>query len=98
MRFTENGKKIISVLSAAGYKAYFVGGCVRDFFMRRSFNDIDIASSSTPIETETALSAAGIRCIETGIKHGTVTAIINGESFEITTFRADGEYNDNRHP
>ena len=98
MRFTENGKKIISVLSAAGYKAYFVGGCVRDFFMRRPFNDIDIASSSTPIETETALSAAGIRCIETGIKHGTVTAIINGESFEITTFRSDGEYKDNRHP
>lgn len=98
MRFTENGKKIISVLSAAGYKAYFVGGCVRDFFMRRPFNDIDIASSSTPIETETALSAAGIRCIKTGIKHGTVTAIINGESFEITTFRSDGEYKDNRHP
>lgn len=98
MRFTENGKKIISVLSAAGYKAYFVGGCVRDFFMRRPFNDIDIASSSTPIETETALSAACIRCIETGIKHGMVTAIINGESFEITTFRSDGEYKDNRHP
>lgn len=98
MRFTENGKKIISVLSAAGYKAYFVGGCVRDFFMRRPFNDIDIASSSTPIETETALSAACSRCIETGIKHGTVTAIINGESFEITTFRSDGEYKDNRHP
>lgn len=98
MRFTENGKKIISVLSAAGYKAYFVGGCVRDFFMRRPFNDIDIASSSTPTETEIALSAAGIRCIETAIKHGTVTAIINGESFEITTFRSDGEYKDNRHP
>lgn len=98
MNFTENGKKIISVLSSAGYSAYFVGGCVRDFLMHRDFNDIDIASSSTPTETENALSSAGIRCIETGIKHGTVTAILNGECFEITTFRSDGEYKDNRHP
>ncbi len=98
MEFTENGKKIISALSAAGYNAYFVGGCVRDYFMHRNFNDIDIAASSTPTQTEAALSASGIRCIETGIKHGTVTAVINGECFEITTFRSDGEYKDNRHP
>ncbi len=91
-------KKIINILTAAGYKAYAVGGCVRDAIMGRIVSDYDIATSATPYQTETVLKSENIRFIETGIKHGTVCAIIEGKGYEITTFRTEGGYSDNRRP
>ena len=98
MFLTENANKIIGILTENGYKAYAVGGCVRDFLLNVPCGDIDIAASSLPDKTETLLKKAGIKVIETGLKHGTVTALIDGESYEITTFRKDGDYKDSRRP
>lgn len=98
MNLPDNAKKIINLLERSGYSAYAVGGCVRDSLMGRTCGDIDIATSSGPRETENVLTAAGIRYAETGVKHGTVTAVIAHETYEITTFRTDGKYADNRHP
>lgn len=66
--------------------------------MNKSCNDIDITTSAKPIELEKILTENKIKYIETGLKHGTVTALIEFDSFEITTYRTDGEYSDNRHP
>ncbi len=88
--------KALSILSAAGYEAYVVGGAVRDAVMGRPVNDWDVTTSAMPQETEAAFE--GFKVIETGIKHGTVTVIIDSCHIEITTFRIDGGYSDNRHP
>ncbi len=83
-------------LWAAGYDAFAVGGCVRDALLGRVPNDWDITTSARP--EETAAVFADCRLVETGIKHGTLTVLFDGEALEITTFRNDGEYADNRHP
>lgn len=88
--------KILRILGREGFDAYVVGGCVRDVLMGRKPNDWDIAASSTPEETKSCFT--GYKVIETGIKHGTVTVIMDSEPFEITTFRSDGAYSDGRHP
>ncbi len=98
MFLTKNAEKIIELFEKNGYKAYAVGGCVRDFLLNVPCGDIDIATSALPNETEKLLKSNGITVIETGLKHGTVTALINGESYEITTFRKDGDYKDSRRP
>ncbi len=98
MNIPNNANLILKALCESGYEAYFVGGCVRDFLMNRPCNDFDITTSAKPLEIEEALSRKGIRYFETGLKHGTVTAVIDGEAFEITTYRTDGEYLDARHP
>lgn len=77
-------------------QALFVGGCVRNALMGRAVDDIDIATLHAPPETTKQLEAAGIRVIPTGIDHGTVTAVLEGKSFEITTLRKDVE-TDGRH-
>ena len=87
---------VLSRLEEAGYDAYLVGGCVRDLLIGREVSDHDITTSALPHEVEAVF--AGHRVIETGIKHGTVTVLIEGEPFEITTFRTDGDYLDSRHP
>lgn len=89
-------EELLRRVESAGYKAYLVGGCVRDSLMGEQPHDFDIAVSSVPKETERIF--ADCRVIETGIKHGTVTVIYKGLSIEMTTFRADGEYKDGRHP
>jgi tRNA nucleotidyltransferase (CCA-adding enzyme) len=86
----------LDILSSAGFEAYVVGGAVRDAVMGRKVNDWDIAASSLPAQTEKAFES--FKVIETGMKHGTVTVIINGFHIEITTFRIDGDYSDNRRP
>ena len=86
----------LSRLEAAGYEAYIVGGCVRDRIMGRVPKDYDITTSALP--EQTAAVFAGERVIETGMKHGTVTVLLDGEPLEITTFRIDGDYSDARHP
>ena len=89
---------LICIFETNGHEAYAVGGCVRDGIMGRPCNDTDITVSSTPDVTMSVLEKSGIRYVETGLKHGTVTAVVNGKPYEITTFRTDGEYTDNRRP
>lgn len=84
------------LLEQSGFKAYAVGGCVRDSLMGKAPDDWDMTTSSTP--EETMLVFKNYRVIPTGIKHGTVTVIIDGNNIEITTMRVDGEYHDNRRP
>ena len=98
MTIFEKADYLIKIIENSGHEAYLVGGCVRDFFMNKPCNDIDITTSAKPIELEKILTENKIKYIETGLKHGTVTALIEFDSFEITTYRTDGEYSDNRHP
>ncbi len=88
--------EILNKLESAGYRADIVGGPVRDLLRGVEPHDFDITTSATPEETKAVF--AGERIIETGIKHGTVSLIKNGEQYEITTYRIDGEYEDSRHP
>ncbi len=92
----KRAEKLISVLENSGHEAYLVGGCVRDMLMGVAPHDYDITTSARPDEIVGAFSE--YRTVLTGIKHGTVTVICDGEPYEITTFRADGEYADHRHP
>ena len=91
-------QNLISEFERCGYSMFVVGGYVRDMLLGKIGGDIDLASSATPQQAEAVLKNAGIKYIETGLKHGTVTAVINHTPYEITTFRSDGEYNDSRHP
>ncbi len=85
-------KAVIAALETArAGSARFVGGCVRNTLMDRPVDDIDIATQLDPSETLAALEAAEIRAIPTGIEHGTITAIIDGTPFEITSLRRDVE-------
>lgn len=88
--------RALSVLEACGFEAYTVGGCVRDSLLGRTPNDWDITTNATPEEMKACFD--GFRVIETGIQHGTLTVIVDGMQLEITTYRNDGEYLDNRHP
>ena len=92
----KNLSDIISLLESAGFEAYAVGGYVRDSLMGRRAGDCDITTSALPEDTKSVFS--DFRTIDTGIKHGTVTVLYEGESYEITTYRVDGEYADSRHP
>lgn len=85
---------IINTLEEAGYEAYAVGGCVRDSILGREPDDWDITTSAKPEETKHLFP----RTVDTGIKHGTVTVLLEGEGFEVTTYRIDGTYEDGRHP
>lgn len=87
---------IINKIYDNGYEAFIVGGCVRDSIIGLKPNDYDITTSAKPNEIMNIFKNEKI--IETGIKHGTVTLIKNGIEYEITTYRIDGEYNDNRRP
>ena len=89
-------KNIIEKLNACGHEAYIVGGCVRDGILGVEPHDWDIATSALPDEVKTSLSCCKV--IETGIKHGTLTVLIEKFPVEVTTYRVDGEYSDNRHP
>ena len=88
--------ELIHTLHNHGHSAYVVGGCVRDSILGRKPNDWDICTSATPNEMLEIFKDRKI--IETGLQHGTVTVVVNGEPYEITTFRIDGEYSDNRRP
>ena len=87
---------IIQKLEECGYEAYIVGGAVRDSIMGRSIHDYDICTSAMPDEILKVFPNEEI--IPTGLQHGTVTILINKEPFEVTTFRIDGDYSDNRRP
>lgn len=96
MDMPKNVDIAINLLQSAGFEAYAVGGCVRDSLLGKTPNDWDITTSAKPEDMKSVF--INFRCIDTGIKHGTVTVVIDGEPLEITTFRLDGEYEDNRHP
>ena len=85
---------VLRVLHEAGYEAYAVGGCVRDSILGRRPNDWDITTNAMPRQ----IKALFRRTVDTGIEHGTVTVMIGPESFEVTTYRIDGDYSDSRYP
>lgn len=85
---------IIDTLTAAGYEAYVVGGCVRDSILGRKPQDWDITTSAKPGQVKRLFP----RTIDTGLQHGTVTVMQDREGFEVTTYRIDGKYEDCRHP
>ena len=85
---------VLEKFNKAGYEAYFVGGCVRDYLLNDDFSDIDITTNALPDEVKKIFR----KSIDTGIQHGTVTILINGDSFEVTTFRTEDDYIDHRTP
>jgi len=89
-----NVQEIITTLENAGYEAYAVGGCVRDTLLNKEPDDWDITTSATPEQAKSLFA----RTIDTGIQHGTITVLIGKETYEVTTYRIDGEYEDSRHP
>ncbi len=80
---------LLAAFARAGYPLRFVGGCVRDAIMGRAVGDVDCATPATPDQVMALLAAAQIKCVPTGLAHGTVTAIIAHQPFEITTLRRD---------
>lgn len=92
----ENVKYIIDTFYNAGYKAYAVGGCVRDSLMGNHPNDWDICTNAQPNKVKQIFTSHSI--IDTGLKHGTVTLLIDNIPYEITTFRKESTYSDNRRP
>lgn len=90
----EKVKKILSVFHENGFSAYIVGGCVRDFYLNTVPSDWDICTNALPDDTKKLFK----KTFDTGIQHGTVTVLFDDAPFEVTTFRHDGDYVDNRHP
>ena len=89
-------KKALDIISASGHEAFIVGGALRDMLLLRETHDYDITTSALPEETAEIFSE--FQVIKTGMKHGTVTVIIDKKPVEITTYRVDGDYKDSRHP
>ena len=94
MKLPDDVNYILTELDKNGHEGYIVGGCVRDYIMGIKPHDYDITTSALPHEVKQIFS----HTIDTGIKHGTVTIMIDKIGYEITTYRIDGEYKDNRHP
>lgn len=94
MKLPENVKFILNKLAQNGYEGYVVGGCVRDYLMGKAPHDYDITTSALPEDVKKIFP----HTVDTGIQHGTVTIIIDKTGYELTTYRIDGEYKDNRHP
>ncbi|OXM88037.1 CCA tRNA nucleotidyltransferase [Paenibacillus rigui] len=91
----ENGAvKVLHALQQQGYEAYLVGGCVRDKMLQRPVKDYDIATSARPEQVQKTFS----RTIPTGLQHGTVTVIVDGFTYEVTTFRKEEGYEQYRRP
>ncbi|MFN4157042.1 MAG: CCA tRNA nucleotidyltransferase [Gemmobacter sp.] len=80
---------VFRMIEAGGYRAYGVGGCVRDILLQGGARDVDIATDATPQEVMRLAEGAGLRVVPTGIEHGTVTVVSNGIGHEVTTFRRD---------
>ncbi|MFI3231411.1 MAG: CCA tRNA nucleotidyltransferase [bacterium] len=85
---------ILSVLTQNNFEAFIVGGCVRDYVLGNEPKDFDITSDALPLDIKNIFE----KTIDTGIQHGTITVLLNKINYEVTTYRIDGEYVDNRHP
>ena len=96
MQINKNAEKLIRQLNNQGYEAFIVGGCVRDYLLGLTPHDTDICTNALPEQTKKCFEA--YRMFDTGIKHGTISVVCGGEVYEITTYRIDGDYSDNRHP
>ncbi|QDX94675.1 CCA tRNA nucleotidyltransferase [Brevibacillus laterosporus] len=94
MNIPSNVQIVLDILHENGHSAYLVGGCVRDHLLNREPKDYDISTSAKPEEVQQLFD----KTIPTGIKHGTVTVVLDGENIEVTTYRKDGNYSDGRRP
>ena len=84
-----NTQAVLTLLSNAGHQAFVVGGCVRNALLGLAVTDVDIATSAPPETVIALVEEAGLRAVPTGLAHGTVTVVVNGTGFEVTTFRRD---------
>ncbi|MGN0747078.1 MAG: CCA tRNA nucleotidyltransferase [Aristaeellaceae bacterium] len=96
IQLPEGAAFVVDRLTRAGYPAYVVGGCVRDALLGIAPKDWDVCTAATPEEMQRVF--AGCHVVETGLKHGTLTVVVNHVPYEVTTFRVDGGYTDHRHP
>lgn len=94
MQIPEQVQWILDKLEENGKEGYAVGGCVRDSVLGHVPKDWDITTSAKPEEVKQIFR----KTIDTGIAHGTVTVMVEGTGYEVTTYRVDGEYEDHRHP
>ena len=95
---SDNSLKVIDIIKNNGGEAYLVGGCVRDMVLKKKPHDEDLTTSLTPDQVTAIFEKEGYKVLPTGLQHGTVTVMMDGEGYEITTFRKDGDYSDGRHP
>ncbi|MDY0339043.1 MAG: CCA tRNA nucleotidyltransferase [Acholeplasmataceae bacterium] len=93
MSTLKGAKRVIQDLKRQGYEAYIVGGAVRDYILRQPLTDVDITTNAKPFQV-----AKLFKTKPTGLKYGTVTVFMGTETYEVTTYRIDGEYVDGRHP
>lgn len=91
-------RRVLAALEGAGFEAWVVGGWVRDALLGRPGHDVDVTTSAHWEQTARVLRSAGVEVHETGVEHGTVTAVVDGLPVETTTFRVEGSYSDLRHP
>lgn len=94
LKIPKKAALILNILEKNGYEGYAVGGCVRDMVLGREPEDWDITTSARPEQVKALFR----RTVDTGIRHGTVTVLMGEHSYEVTTYRVDGEYGDHRHP
>ena len=94
MNLPADVQNIIIVLESNGHEAYAVGGCVRDCILGKNPHDWDITTSALPEQVKALFD----KTFDTGIEHGTVTVLLHGVGYEVTTYRVDGKYEDGRHP
>lgn len=89
---TQRGtQSVLTMLEEAGHQAYAVGGCVRNAVLGEPVGDVDISTSARPEQVIDLAKAAGLKPVPTGIDHGTITVVVDGEGYEVTSFRADVE-------
>ena len=96
LQLPKDVEMLLNTLHGNGFEGYVVGGCVRDSLLSKIPNDWDICTNATPDEMTNVF--ADYKIIPTGLKHGTITIVLNNISYEVTTFRVDGKYSDNRRP
>ncbi|MCC8097782.1 MAG: CCA tRNA nucleotidyltransferase [Eubacterium sp.] len=94
MKLTKDVLYLLDKISEAGFEGYIVGGCVRDYLMGLTPHDYDITTNALPEDIKKIFP----HTFDTGIQHGTVTVVYNSVNYEVTTYRIDGAYKDNRHP
>jgi tRNA nucleotidyltransferase (CCA-adding enzyme) len=94
----QTAKEICEILQKAKFKAYLVGGCVRDILLNLKPLDIDLTTDATPTEIKELFISKGFKVYAIGEKFGTIAILKDNEKIEITTFRSETDYSDNRHP
>ncbi|MCD8159331.1 MAG: CCA tRNA nucleotidyltransferase [Clostridiales bacterium] len=94
MKLTKDVLYLLDKINESGFEGYIVGGCVRDYLMGLTPHDYDITTNALPEDIKKIFP----HTFDTGIQHGTVTVVHNSVNYEVTTYRIDGKYKDNRHP